>query len=236
VGVLGVRGVATVRDNIVLPKTSGKGILLDPDAPTYGWHDMLGDIKTRPAAGGGAAAQPDFVAYRGNVYAYRFGTTAPNNHLHEAFIEFHVPHDYAPGTDLYLHAHWSQNVVDTGGPASVPGDAEWFWDVSYAKGHGTAGGSADPFVAPIAPTVVQQGSTTQYGHMIAETQLSDSAPSGVQLDSDDIEVDGLILVRIHRTPGAGNDTLDQDTFLHYCDIHYQSTNLATKGKVPDFYV
>jgi len=233
-------GTATLTDiyatgNVIVPKTSGKGIKVDTASPTFGWRDLLGDIKTRPAAGGGAAALPDYVAYRGSIYGYRFGTNAPNNHEHEAFVEYHIPHDYVPGSDLFLHLHWSQIVVDTGGAAGVPGVSEWFWDVTYAKGYGTAGGAADPFIAPITTTCTQQGSTTQYGHMICEVQLSATTPSASQLDSDNIEVDGLLLVRVYRDPGSANDTLDQDTFVHFCDVHYQSTNMATKDKNTPFY-
>ncbi len=237
-GVMTVTGTQDVifdTSDIVLQKTSGVGMKVDIASPTFGWKDLPGDIKTRPAAGGGAAAQPDYVAYRGSIYGYRFGTNAPNNHLHECFVEFHLPHDYVPGSDIYIHTHWSQTTVDTGGPAAVPGDSEWFFDVSYAKGYGTAGGSGDPFIAPITTSVVCQGSTTQYAHMICEVQLSDSSPSASQLDSDNLEVDGILLVRVYRTPSAGNDTLDQDTFLHYVDIHHQSTNMPTKDKNAPFY-
>jgi hypothetical protein len=215
---------------MVLPKTTGVGIKVDNASPTYGWRDLLGDIKTRPAAGGGAAAQPDYVAYRSPIYAYRFGTNAPNNHNHECFLEFHIPHDYVPGSDLYIHVHWSQIVVDTGGAAGVPGDAKWYWDATYASGY-----DADAFSAPITTSIVDQASTTQYNHMISEIQLSATSPSASQLDSDDIEVDGLLLVRLYRDPTDGADTLDQDTFVHYVDIHYQSTNMATKDRNTPFY-
>jgi hypothetical protein len=185
--------------------------------------------------GGGAGANPDYVVYRGGLYGYRFGTAAPNNHLHEAFIEYHIPHDYVPGSDLYLHVHWSQTTVDTGGTAGVPGVAKWYFEVSYADGHGTPGGAADPFIAPITVSVTQQGSTTQYGHMIAEVQFTNNGGTGGLIDSNTIAVDGLILVRVYRDPGDAADTLNQDTFVHFVDVHYQSTNMATKNKAPNFY-
>ena len=222
-------------DNLVLPKTSGYGIQVDTTTPTFGWRDIIGAIETRPAAGGGAASLPDFVVYRGSIYQYRFGTTAPNNHLHEAFLGFHIPHDYVPSSDLFIHVHWSQIVVDTGGTAAVPGVAKWYFDISYADGHGTAGGAADPFVAPITVSITQQGSTTQYGHLIAEVQFSNNGGTGGLFDSASIQVDGLFLVRVYRDPTDVADTLNQDTFVHSVDIHYQSTNVATKQKAPNFY-
>jgi hypothetical protein len=170
------------------------------------------------------------------VYEFRFGTLAPNNHLHESFHRFHVPHDWVPGTDFYIHVHWSQTTVDTGGAAGVPGVAEWMFDITYADGHGTAGGAADPFVAPVTFTVTQQGSTTQYGHMIAEVQISNNGGTGGKFDTNTIQVDGLFLVRLYRDPGSANDTLNQDTFAHFVDMHYLSWNVGTLNKAPNFYV
>lgn len=222
-------------DEMVICKDSGVGIKVDNESPSFGWRDLLGAITVKGTGGGGAAANPDYVVYRGGIYAYRFGTVVPNNHDHEAFIEYHMPHDYVPGSDLFIHVHWSQIVVDTGGAASVPGVAKWYFEISYADGHGTPGGAADPFIAPITVSVTQQGSTTQYGHMIAEVQFTNAGGTGGLLDSNTIAVDGLLLVRIHRDPTDVADTLNQDTFVHMVDIHYQSTNLATKNKAPNFY-
>ena len=233
------KGVSIDRD-LILPKTSGEGIKVDNTTPTFPWHDILGSISTRPTAGGGATATPDYVVYRGNIYGWRFGTTAPDNHLHEAFVEYHIPHDWLPGTagaglSAYIHVHWSQIVVDTGGGGAVPGVAKWYFDITYADGHGTPGGAADPFISPITVSVTQQGSTTQYGHMIAEVAFANDGGTGGLLDYNTIQVDGLILVRIYRDPTDVADTLNQNTFVHFVDVHYQSTGIGTKQRAPNFY-
>ena len=221
--------------DIALPHEAGFGIKVDVDYPTFTWRDLLATIETRPAGSAGATAIPDFVVYRGGVFQYRFGTVAPNNHLHEAFLNYHLPHDYVPNSDIFIHAHWSQIVVDTGGGGGVPGNAKWYFDISYADGHGAAGGTADPFSAPITVSVVQQGSTTQYGHMIAEVQFSNNGGTGGLLDSTSLQIDGVFCVRIYRDPTDGSDTLNQNTFVHYVDMHYLSTNIGTKQKSPNFY-
>ena len=210
----------------VIPKTSGVGIKVDVAAPTFGWRDIIGQIGVKTAG----AADPVWTLYRGSLYAYTFDSATA-----EAFMVFHIPHDYVPGSDMHIHAHWSQIAVDTGGTAGVPGNAEWKFDISYADGHGTPGGAADPFVAPITVTVVQQASTTQYGHMIAEVQFTNAGGTGGLIDSSTVQVDGLVLVRIYRVKGNVADTLNQAPFVHTCDIHYQSTNMATKQKAPNFY-
>lgn len=211
---------------LVMDKASGGGMKVDLLNPTFGWRDIIGPIEIKTAG----ATDPVWAVYRGSIYAYTFDTATA-----EAFFTFHVPHDYVPGTDMHVHMHWSQIVVDSGGAAGVPGNIEWSFDITYADGHGTAGGAADPFVAPITVTVVQQASTTQYGHMIAEVQFSNNGGTGGLLDSNTFRVDGLVLVRAYRTKGNAADTLNQAPFGHTCDIHYQSNNSATKNKSPDFY-
>jgi hypothetical protein len=150
--------------------------------------------------------------------------------MNEANINFHVPHDYLAGSDIYLHFHWAQNVVDTGGAAGAPGACKWYAEVTYSKGHDQA-----PFITPITTSVTQTASGTQYQHMIAEVQLSAASPSASQLDSDNLEPDGIIGLRAYRDPADVADTLNQVPFLVYTDIHYQSTSIGTKNKVPGFY-
>lgn len=215
-----------IRDNAVISATSGEGVKLDPDAPTWGWHDLLGDIIVR----GSGAADPAYLTYRGNVRAYFF---AVND---EVFLNFHVPHDYLPGSDIYIHAHWSQAAKTKAGAASgtvTGGSVTWGFEVTYAKGHQQA-----EFPATVNPTVAQSCSTTTFHHHIAEVQLSAATPSGTQIDSDSLEVDGIILVRVYLS--ANGITVSSGSVpapvLHFVDIHYQTTNIGTKNKAPGFYV
>jgi len=57
----------------------------------------------------------------------------------------------------------------------------------------------------------------------------------VVINSNNIEPDGLLLVRTWRNSSRTADTLDVAPFLHFVDIHYQSTNLPTKNKNYPFY-
>lgn len=203
--------------NFVVRKDAGYGIKVDTSTPTFGWEDMLGPITVR----GSGPTDPAYSVYRGGLRAYQFGVND------EVFVEFHILHDYAVGTDLYLHTHWSHAGTNVTG-----GSVTWGYEITYAKGHNQA-----PFSTPVTGTITQNASTTQYQHMIAETQISASSPSGSQIDTDNLEVDGLILVRIFLS--ANNMTVSgggvPDPFLHMTDIHYQSTGITTKNKAPNFY-
>jgi len=131
-----------------------------------------------------------------------------------------------PGSDIHLHFHWSHNsAIVTGG------NVTWAADVTYAKGHNQAA-----FPATVNPSITGNASTTQYQHMIDEVQISATSPGATQIDSDDLEPDGIMMVRVYLS--ANNITSSgavPDPFLHFADIHYRSTNLATKAKAPDFW-
>lgn len=217
---------AAINGNLTLPKTSGVGIRIDKVAPTFGWRDLLGEPHIHTAG----ANDPTFNVFRNTLRQYQYSNVLMN----ETWYEYHIPHDYVPGTDVYCHVHWSQIVVDTGGTAGVPGVVKWFADISYAKGHGTPGGAADAFGAIVTTSMTQQGSTTQYGHMLAEMIITDNGAALINRTR--LEPDGVILLRLYRDPADAADTLNQGPFIHYVDIHYQSTNLATKQKAPNFYV
>jgi len=188
------------------------------------WRDQLGNVTLRSSG----SNDPTFEVYQGSLRGFQCRANPTRT---DFYFEFHIQHDYKPASDLYLHVHWSQIVVDSGGTAGAPGTAEWFFEVSYAKGHQQAG-----FSTPITLSVTQAASSTQYMHNIAEVQLSATSPTATQLDSDDIEPDGVILVRLYTTVGAGSNTLNQRPFVHYVDLHYQVDRFGTKNKVPDFYL
>lgn len=213
-------GVEKFEAGLVVPKTSGLGIKVDTDNPTFGWRDLLGEVTIRSPA---VFIDPTLAVYRGGLRQYQFTV---NDEIQNTF---HIPHDYVLGTDIHLHFHWSHIATTVTG-----GSVTWGTEVSYAKGHNQAA-----FSAPITATVQQNASTTQYQHMLAEGQLSAASPSASQIDTDNLEPDGVILIRtylsINGITVSGGAV--PEPFLHYVDIHYQSTGVTgTKSKVPSFYV
>lgn len=204
-------------EGLTLPKTSGKGIKVDNASPTFGWRDLLGDVFARNQG----ASKPAFVTYRGGLFDYQFDVGD------EEYFKFHIPHDYVAGTDIFIHIHWSHtSTTVTGGTITFEVES------SYAKGH-----NQGAFSAPVTGTYNGAASIVQYQHIISEALLADVTPTGLQIDTDDLEPDGVIIMRAQLN--ANNITVSSggvpDPFIHYIDIHYQSTNIATKEKAPDFY-
>tara|TARA_S200002703_G_scaffold160057_1_gene176393 strand:+ start:2148 stop:2849 length:702 start_codon:yes stop_codon:yes gene_type:complete len=208
-----------LRDGVdmLAPKEKTKGIRIDPTTPDFGWHDIIGQLHVDEDD---ATNKANFATYRGSIKARQFGATS------EAFVDFHIPHDYYEGSPIYINVHWSHTSSTLTG-----GSVTWGMETMYAKGHDQAA-----FAAPVTITVAQTANTTQYQHMIAETAASTAGGSGVQLDTNLLEVDGVIQCRIYLDSNDLTDSVTvPDPFVHFVDIHYQSTGLPTKSREPDFY-
>jgi len=213
-GTMGVNGM------LDLPKTSGYGIKVDNASPTFPWRDIIGDLNARTSG----TTAPPFNTFIGNLGAYQFNSLGTPGTARTAYMVYHMPHDWAPGTDLFWHVHWAHNSASV-----ASGAVTWAYEASYAKGFNQA-----PFGTPVTGTIVQTASTVQYQHMIAEAQISVAGGSGSQLNTTNLEVDGIIILAFSLS--ANTLSAATDPFVFTADLHYQSSNIGTKQKAPNFYV
>jgi hypothetical protein len=207
-------------DRLQIPKAKGYGLRVGPDSDlSFGWHDLIGSLFINDYA---AVNAPSFEIYRGGIKQHRF---AVND---EAQVSFHMPHDYLPDSDVFIHAHWSHDSDKV-----IGGSVTWGFELIYAKGHTQAS-----FSQPIIVTELQYTSNEQFMHMICEAPASITGGSANLIDSSILEVDGLIFGRTYL---VANDLQTSDSsivnpFLHTVDIHYQSTGAPTKRKSPNFWI
>lgn len=215
------QGAWVDQSNPVLSKISGRGIKVDIVSPSFPWHDIIGDMVADP----GGANSPVLTVFRGGLVREWAYTTNDKMDL-----RFHIPHDHVPGSDLFIHMHWSHNGT------AISGNMVGSFASTYAKGHNQAIFPAEKTVT-ITYATVDVATTPQYIHRIDEVQLSTPGGSATLLDSSAIEPDGLVLMTFTLT---GRPTVTGGTtarvFVPFIDIHYQSTNLGTKQRAPNFYV
>lgn len=172
----------------------------------YGWKDITSDINVK----GGGGNNPAWGVFQGGINAYTFLAGLMN----ECWVTFHINHDYALGTPIYFHTHWSNPGVNTG-------VVRWGFEYTIAKGH-------QQMVFPATTTVyVEQAAVAQYEHQIAEIATG--------ISSANLEPDSLILVRVFRDAAHVNDTCTNSVCLFASGIHYQANTFATKNKAPNFY-
>ena len=134
-----------------------------------------------------------------------------------AMFEYHITHDFVPGSAIYPHVHWFADGTNVN-------TVKWQYQISLAKGH-TQG--AFNFGSPTTLTV-DQASGGLYYHMIAE--IADPGFSSANL-----EIDTIVLIKVTRITNGATDNTD-NIFMVMSDLHYKSNGSPTKNKAPNFYV
>ncbi|KKK52422.1 hypothetical protein LCGC14_3105090, partial [marine sediment metagenome] len=210
---------------LVFEKASGNGMKVDQTTPTFGFADLLGDQFSKNTGG----TKPTLVVYNGDVDAWQFSNGD------EAFMSYHIPHDYVLGTDIFLHIHWSQNAAGATG-----GTIDFKYFAIYAKGHNQASGStftSTPITDTFTSININDGGSglNQYQQHFTEVIISGASATVALFDRDDFEPDGVIELTLEMDADNLTGT-PSDPFIHFADIHYQTTGLiGTKAKAPDFY-
>jgi hypothetical protein len=209
----------------VFEKASGNGIKVDQATPTFGFADIIGDQFSKNTGG----TRPTLTAYNGVVNAWQFGNGD------EAFITYHIPHDYVPGTDIHLHVHWSQNNAGATG-----GTVDFRYTGVYAKGHNRVSGgtfTAVPITALFSSIDINDGNSglDQYQQHLTEVTISATTATGALFDRDGFEPDGVVELTLEMDATNLTGT-PSNPFIHYIDLHYQTTGVfGTKSRTPDFY-
>lgn len=214
----------TVNGDLVLPKATGVGVKVDLSIPTFGFKDLVGQII--PRTGGGAA--PAFTAFRGTkVKNYAFGAGDLID-----LVTFHLPHDYLPGSNIFIHHHWGHNGT------AISGTLAGNFYVTYCKGYNQAGQTFNSeLTLPWTLSTPNVATYPQWNHNIHEIALTNTGGDATHLDKDLIEIDGLIQVAFDVTtiPTITGSATSDLPYIFMVDLHYQSTQMATKDKNYPFY-
>lgn len=216
-----LEGVKSFTDNIVITKNPGYGIKVDNTNPSFGWKDlipyMLPDLI--------GVNSPTLTVFRGgSVRRYSYTTNDKMD------LEYHIPHDYVPGTDVFFHIHWAHNGT------AISGNLVVTFTYTYSKGHAQDIFSAEKTIT-ITYNTVNITTTPRWVHRIDEVQFSSIGGSVTLLDTNLLEPDGVIggCITVTGIPIITGGT-PNNPYIFFSDIHYQSTQLATKQKAPNFYV
>lgn len=175
-----------------------------------GWRDNIVELKVDSSS----PMAPTLEAFRGAILAWKF----PPGEITEAHSAWHIDHDYAAGTKLYVHVHWSPKVNNLG-------TVRWGFEYTVAKGH-----QQQAFPTTTTVYVEQASVGVPFMHYVGEVSEA-NAIDGQALG---IEPDTVILVRLFRDGEHANDTFDADAFVSFIDLHYQAAQATTPFKAPNF--
>lgn len=182
--------------------------------PALGWKDLTTTVQSH-----GGSSGPSWVKFRDGIYLYAF----PYNSPREILASFHVGHDYAMGTPVYPHFHFTINHPLASGVVRIG------FEYTVAKGHAQPVGSTFDYSKIVYAHTYVDGEKDRWKHFVAEVSDEDAIPPDL------IEPDTMILMRIFRDSHSARDTYPTDIFGITSDIHYQSGQHATPHKRPDFF-
>jgi hypothetical protein len=177
----------------------------------YGWRDLQAPFTVRTT---NSQNNPSWMVLFNGMQGLGFSA----NTMNQVWIDFHIDHDYAMGTNLYPHIHWCPTTNDSG-------VVRWGVEYTVAKGHQQQAFPATTLI--YVEQTVQ--SNQQWVHFVAESSDLDSiAPTNVEPDT-------VIKIRFFRDAAHPNDTYPATVHAWQGDIHYQTARLSTINKSPNFF-
>jgi hypothetical protein len=179
------------------------------------WRDLIGQTSTK----GEGSTVPPMQQFRGTIW--QTGFNVAGNTIY--YFLYHLPHDLVKGTDLFIHAHHSTNST------TETGQLAFQLQASYAA----VGSEISDPIALESIEYTHTGASDQYVHHVTEVPLSTQGGSRNTLDSDLLDTDGLIFIRLRRQT---SDTLTDPgaLFLFEVDVHYQSMVGGTVNRSAPF--
>lgn len=151
----------------------------------------------------------ELANFRGNTLAYQF---VPGS-IMEAYVNWDVPFNWAPGTDLYAAIHWSP-AAGTG-----TGTVRWGLEFTAAEVNGTFGPTNTFYVDSAVST------SSPWKHIQA---VSDPYPGAAVMPN------MRFLIRLYRDGAAVEDTFPDDAYLVGIDFYYQVSKFGTPSFTPPY--
>jgi hypothetical protein len=178
-----------------------------------GWFDNESKLYTRDGPN-----SADFQPFIGSIPGLRF---IPNE-MREGFVDYHVKHEWKPGTMMYPHVHFGVQAQDTG-------TIRWGFEYTWANRKGSVKGYTKFQTPQIIYLEYTLTAADDYEHIVVE------APEGQGLDGTNMEVDAMILCRLFRDAEHVNDTFAHEAFAMNVDLHTETDRYATPLRVTPFY-
>lgn len=191
------------------------------------WKDLYGDVNVKGSQNNAPTYQPIDT---GTNKFYAFASKSSGTT--EFFFTFHLNHDYKLGSDVYFHVH---HLTNTNLNANLV--VNFYADVTLAQ-LSYNGGNTNPTNSKffqesgggvrLATITHQYDAAPQYRHVVTEVQLSSAGGSSNTIDSNKINVDSIIMVRLIRDVNINDTATNNYVFVLQCDLHYQTVRIGTK--------
>lgn len=195
------------------PAEADGNILLLETRTGDGWFDNESKLYLRDGP-----SSADFQPFIGGIVAMRF----ISGEAREGFVDYHVKHEWKPGSMMYPHIHF-------GVQAQAAGTVRWGFEYTWANRKGSVKGHTKFHAEQTIYLEYALTPDDDIEHIVVE------APEGQGIPGDDMEVDAMILCRIFRDAAHVNDTFAHDVFAMNVDLHTETDRRSTPLRATPFY-
>lgn len=157
----------------------------------------------------GVGNPAELATFKGNTVAYLFVDGA----VSETYLNWDVPFNWAPGTDLYAAVHWSP------GANTNTGTVRWGLEFTTAPVNGTFGDTNTFFI----DSNVSTASAWKHIQAVSAPYPGSSA-----------SLNQRFLIRVYRDGAATQDTFGADAYLVGVDFYYQVNKFGTPSFTPPY--
>ena len=180
--------------------------LLAEDA---GWNDLLGEFIDRTSG----TDRPTLATPFNGHHMLVWSSTA----LNQTTVNWHLRHDYKPGSAVYPHIHFRPT-------GNVSGNVHWRFILSATKGHGqTTGIPTATTIDLIFPIPANSLGT----HFVAEIPAPGWYTTALEWDT-------VIHCTVQRRADLATDTYNATVAAWQADLHYKVGRIATPARFPPF--
>ena len=180
--------------------------LLAEDA---GWNDLLGEFIDRTSG----TDRPTLATPFNGHHMLVWSSTA----LNQTTVNWHLRHDYKPGSAVYPHIHFRPT-------GNVSGDVHWRFILSATKGYGQRAGIPTATTIDLIFPIPANSLGT---HFVAEIP----APGWYTTE---LEWDTVIHCTVQRRADLATDTYNATVAAWQADLHYKVGRIATPARLPPF--
>lgn len=174
------------------------------------WDDMRVSVNAVRVTG---ANQPGWslLPNTTSIYTWHFGSSG----IDEVWFAVQFPHGWKEGSDIEPHVHWTPNANGTAGQS-----VEWSLDYTWVNVSGTI---ASETTITGYVTIQGDSSLVEGKHYITPLGATAISGTGKTLSS-------MLICRLFRNGGAGNDNYPNTAALLEVDFHYEIDSFGSRDE------
>ena len=172
------------------------------------WDDLRtpsNSVKVQGSSGIPSYAQfADDGSGSTGVYTYMFEPTD----LNQVFFTIQMPHTYKEGTDLVPHVHWAPQSTNGG-------NCEWKMEYTIANIGTVFGDTATVTMLDAADGTINKHQVT----------------TGATIDGSGMDISHMLVCRLYRDGGEGDDTFTGDAAFLEFDVHFEINTMGSRREL-----